>query len=52
VINENLKTIMTEADVFAVVSKAQEFDQIKVKLKKKMNCRKYYIKYLTHRSVI
>ena len=33
-INENLKTIMTEADVFAVVSKAQEFDQIKVKLKK------------------
>lgn len=34
VINENLKTIMTEADVFAVVSKAQEFDQIKVKLKK------------------
>jgi hypothetical protein len=25
---------MTEADVFAVVSKAQEFDQIKVKLKK------------------
>ncbi|VDI49942.1 activating signal cointegrator complex subunit 3 [Mytilus galloprovincialis] len=31
VINENLKTIMTEADVVAVVSKAQEFDQIKVR---------------------
>nr|XP_022293850.1 activating signal cointegrator 1 complex subunit 3-like [Crassostrea virginica] len=31
VINEHLKQIMTEADVFAVVSKAQEFDQIKVR---------------------
>ncbi|OWF45882.1 Activating signal cointegrator 1 complex subunit 3 [Mizuhopecten yessoensis] len=31
VINENLKSLMTEADVFAMVSKSQEFDQIKVR---------------------
>ncbi|XP_052242448.1 activating signal cointegrator 1 complex subunit 3-like [Dreissena polymorpha] len=31
VINEYLKTVMTEADIFALVSKAQEFDQIKVR---------------------
>ncbi|WAR07337.1 ASCC3-like protein [Mya arenaria] len=31
VINEFLKTVMTEADIFALVSKAQEFDQIKVR---------------------
>lgn len=31
VINDNLKSLMTEADVFAMVSKSQEFDQIKVR---------------------
>ncbi|KAL4233009.1 activating signal cointegrator 1 complex subunit [Mactra antiquata] len=31
VINEFLKTVMTEADIFALVSKSQEFDQIKVR---------------------
>ncbi|XP_061176706.1 activating signal cointegrator 1 complex subunit 3-like [Saccostrea echinata] len=31
VVNEHLRQIMTEADVFALLSKAQEFDQIKVR---------------------
>ncbi|KAK3097478.1 hypothetical protein FSP39_009969 [Pinctada imbricata] len=31
VINDHLRNVMTEADVFALVSKAQEFDQIKVR---------------------
>ena len=30
VINEHLKILMTEADIFALLSKSQEFEQIKV----------------------
>ena len=29
-INEHLKIMMTEADIFAVLAKSQEFEQIKV----------------------